>query len=82
LRKSAGSGSRGGIDIDELELSADQYVVTVGQAVDGGTCKLDTTRALMAREIVGTAGPNRGKTILPVCELIGDELRVCYDLTG
>ena len=32
--------------------------------------------------ITGQKGPNEGKTFLAIYELKGDELRVCYDLTG
>ena len=33
-------------------------------------------------DITGTNGPNKGKTFLVIYELKGDELRVCYDLSG
>jgi uncharacterized protein (TIGR03067 family) len=33
-------------------------------------------------DIVGTKGPNKGKTILAVYEIKDDTLRVCYDLSG
>ena len=33
-------------------------------------------------DIVGTDGPNKGKTILGIYELKEDTLRICYDLTG
>jgi uncharacterized protein (TIGR03067 family) len=33
-------------------------------------------------DIVGTDGPNKGKTILAIYEQDGDTLRICYDLSG
>ncbi len=33
-------------------------------------------------DIKGTKGPNKGKTFLTIYELKGDELKVCYDLSG
>jgi uncharacterized protein (TIGR03067 family) len=33
-------------------------------------------------DIIGTEGPNKGKTILAVYELSGDTLKVCYALEG
>lgn len=32
--------------------------------------------------IVGTEGPNIGKTIPAIYEFNGDTLRICYDLSG
>jgi uncharacterized protein (TIGR03067 family) len=66
----------------KLELKDGRYLVTVGQAIDEGTCKVDASLPLKTLEIVGTEGPNKGKTFLAIYELIEDELRVCYDLTG
>ena len=35
-----------------------------------------------AMDIVGTDGPNAGRTFLAIYELRDDVLRICYDLTG
>lgn len=70
------------LKVMKLELKEDKYFVTVGEAIDEGTCKVDVSLPLKTLEIVGTKGPNKGKTILAIYELTGDELRVCYDLTG
>jgi uncharacterized protein (TIGR03067 family) len=33
-------------------------------------------------DILGTEGPNKGKTFLAIYELTGDSLKICYDLEG
>jgi len=66
----------------KLVLEGDKYTVTVGKAVDKGTTKIDPTAKPKSLDILGTDGPNKGKTILAIYELKDDTLRVCYDLTG
>ena len=39
-------------------------------------------KAPKAMDILGTDGPNKGKTLLAIYELSGDTLRICYDLAG
>jgi uncharacterized protein (TIGR03067 family) len=58
------------------------YKVTVGDRVDEGTTKIDPAKKPKTLDIVGTKGPNMGKTFLAIYELKGDTLRVCYDLSG
>ena len=66
----------------KLVLKGDKYTATVGKAVDQGTCKVNAAKKPMELDITGTDGPNKGKTILAICERDGDTLRVCYDLSG
>ena len=66
----------------KLVVKDDQYTVTVGEKTDKGTLKRDTKAKPMTLDIVGTDGPNKGKTILAIYELKGDTLKVCYDLSG
>jgi uncharacterized protein (TIGR03067 family) len=33
-------------------------------------------------DIIGTDGPNKGKTFLTIYERDGETLRVCYELSG
>ena len=66
----------------KLEVKDGKYTVTVGDAVDKGTVKLDTTAKPMSLDITGSEGPNKGKTILAIFERDGDTLRICYDLSG
>jgi len=66
----------------KMVLKGNKYVVTVGQAPDQGTVKLDPSAKPKAMDITGTDGPNKGKTFLCIYEFDGDTLRVCYDLSG
>jgi uncharacterized protein (TIGR03067 family) len=63
----------------KLTLSEGKYTVNV---IDKGTVKLDPSKKPKTMDIVGTEGPNKGKTIPAIYELTGDTLRVCYDLSG
>ena len=49
---------------------------------DAGQTKLDPAKSPRAIDITGTKGPDEGKTFLAIYELKGDELKVCYDLSG
>lgn len=49
---------------------------------DKGTVSVDATKTPKQMTIKGTEGPNKGKTLLAIYELSGDELKVCYDLSG
>ena len=42
----------------------------------------DDNGALHAMDVIGTDGPNKGKTFPAVYTLEGDKLRICYDLSG
>jgi len=66
----------------KLVVSDGKYTVTVGEKTDEGTVKLDPAQEPRALDIVGTKGPNEGKTILAIYELTDATLRVCYDLSG
>jgi uncharacterized protein (TIGR03067 family) len=65
-----------------MVLTEGKYKVTVGKNPDEGTWKIDPAKKPRTLEIVGTKGPNKGKTIPAIYELTGDTLRVCYDLSG
>jgi uncharacterized protein (TIGR03067 family) len=66
----------------KLVVKGDNYTVLVGTKADKGTLKLDPSAKPKAIDIIGTEGPNKGKTILAIYERSGDTLRVCYDLDG
>ena len=66
----------------KLTLKPDQYVFENGKEADQGTLKLDTSKNPHVIDIMGTEGPNKGKTILAIYELSKDELKICYDLGG
>jgi uncharacterized protein (TIGR03067 family) len=65
-----------------LRVANDQYEVVVGKDADRGRLKLDSGAKTKAMDIIGTEGPNKGKTFLAIYELKGDTLRICYDLSG
>jgi len=66
----------------KLIVSGENYTVHVGDKIDRGKVKLDTSKKPKTMDIIGTDGPNKGKTFLAIYELNGDTLRVCYDLGG
>jgi uncharacterized protein (TIGR03067 family) len=66
----------------KLVVEDGKYVVTVGTVIDKGTLKQDLEVTPRALDILGTEGPNKGKTFLTIYERSGDTLRVCYDLSG
>ena len=70
------------LKIMKLVFEGDTYNVTVGISVDRGTTKIDPAAKPKTMDIIGTDGPNQGKTFLAIYELNGDTLRICYDLTG
>lgn len=65
-----------------LTMKEGRYTVMVGQAKDEGTVKLDSGKTPKTMEITGTEGPNKGKTFLSIYKLDGDNLTICYDLSG
>jgi uncharacterized protein (TIGR03067 family) len=66
----------------KLVLKDESYVLSIGDQLDKGTVKLDASKTPKTIDIMGTEGPNKGRTILAIYELQGDTLRVCYDLGG
>jgi len=70
------------LDSMKLILKDDNYTVQVGEQSDEGEVKRDPSKSPKTMDIKGTKGPNKGRTFLVIYELKGDELRVCYDLSG
>jgi uncharacterized protein (TIGR03067 family) len=70
------------LKVMKLVVTDGKYTVTVGEQTDEGTVKLDVAKSPRAMDIVGTKGPNQGKTIPAIYELTATTLRVCYDLSG
>ena len=66
----------------KLVIGDGKYTVMVGTVPDKGTAKVDPSKKPKEMDIVGTEGPNKGKTILAIYEKTEDTLRVCYDLGG
>jgi uncharacterized protein (TIGR03067 family) len=66
----------------KLVVKGDKFVVTVGDSPDSGQLKINNTAKPKTVDIVGTEGPNKGKTFLAIFERDGDTMRMCYDLGG
>jgi uncharacterized protein (TIGR03067 family) len=65
-----------------MTITDGKYNVTVDGQSDKGTLKLDKKDKLKTMDIVGTEGPNKGKTFPAIYELDGDTLKICYALEG
>jgi uncharacterized protein (TIGR03067 family) len=66
-----------------LKLTNQDYEVTItGEQSDAGTWSIDPSSKPKGMTIVGTKGPNAGKTFPCIYELKGDTFRICYDLSG
>ena len=68
--------------IISLKLENGNYEVFVGNEPDHGTYTIDAAAKPKSITVVGTQGPNQGKTFPAIYELQGDTLRICYDLSG
>jgi uncharacterized protein (TIGR03067 family) len=66
----------------KMTLTETNYTVDVGGKIDKGTYTLDKKAKIKTLEIKGTEGPNKDKTFKAIYEFKGDNLRVCYDLSG
>ena len=65
-----------------LTIADGKYSVQVDKSIDKGTLKIDSAAKPKTMDIVGTDGPNKGKTMLAIYEVQKDALRICYDLQG
>jgi uncharacterized protein (TIGR03067 family) len=68
-------------DTIKLTLEKGKYEV-IAESPDRGTVTYDTKAKPKTMDIQGTDGPNKGKTFLAIYELSGDQLTICYDLSG
>lgn len=66
----------------KLVIAKGKYTLTLDTQVDEGTCTNDPKKSPRTLDIKGTKGPNEGRTILAIYEIKGDEMRVCYDMSG
>jgi uncharacterized protein (TIGR03067 family) len=66
-----------------LHLTADTYHVHfAGELADQGTYTRAADGPHSALIFLGAEGPNAGRTIPCIYQLVGDRLRVCYGLDG
>jgi uncharacterized protein (TIGR03067 family) len=67
----------------ELHLTADTYQVHfAGELADQGTYARTSADPHTALILLGAKGPNAGRKIPCIYQLVGDRLRVCYGLDG
>lgn len=65
-----------------LTMADGKYTVEFAGQQDKGTLTVDPAKKPKQMVIVGTEGPNQGKTLAAVYELSGDTLKICYALEG
>jgi len=67
----------------EVELSSGTYVVRFdGQTADRGSYALGASGEHRQMTLRGIEGPNAGRTIPAIYQLVRDRLRVCYGIDG
>ena len=64
-----------------LKLDNGKYEVLAGGPATGALIRLIPHQP-KSITVVGTEGPNHGKTFPAIYELKGDTLRICYNLSG
>jgi uncharacterized protein (TIGR03067 family) len=57
----------------KLTIAGDTHTVQVGEMIIKGTHKLDATKKPKQIDLTYESGPNKGKTLLGIYELEGDE---------
>jgi len=65
-----------------LTITGDKYNTVVGDEKDEGTLKIDATKTPKEMDITPSQGENKGKVILCIYELKGNELKVSYAFNG
>jgi uncharacterized protein (TIGR03067 family) len=65
-----------------LMLTNGKYTAKLGEDTDQGTYTVDKSTTPATMTLVGTSGPNKGKTMLAIFELDNGALKVCYDMSG
>jgi uncharacterized protein (TIGR03067 family) len=65
-----------------LLLQDGAYTLKSNSPDDKGTVKYDLTKKIPEMDILGEDGPNKGRKILAIFAVEGEQLVVCYDLEG
>jgi uncharacterized protein (TIGR03067 family) len=69
-----------------LKMDGANYEVIVvtekGPSPDKGTVAIDPAAKPKGMTVTGVTGPNAGKAFPAIYELMGDTMRICYDLSG
>jgi len=66
----------------QLTINGNKYATVVGDKSDQGRLDIYPAKKPKAMDIVGTEGPNQGKTFVAIYEFDMQTLRICYDLEG
>lgn len=65
----------------EVEMTPTEYIVRFdGQVADRGSYELGGTIEVRTMILRGAEGPNAGRTIPCIYQLVGDRMRICYGL--
>lgn len=66
-----------------LMLTSTNYTLKKGdQVLEEGTYKVDTSKTPHMLQRTATAGDNKGKTFLGICEPSGETMKVCWGVPG
>jgi uncharacterized protein (TIGR03067 family) len=65
-----------------LTFEGENHTVEMGGKTYKGTHKLDATKKPKTIDITDTDGPFKGKTVLGIYQLKGDQFRICYAPPG
>jgi len=65
-----------------LTFEEDKHTVKVDGKTYKGTHTLDATKKPKTIDVMDTEGPFKGKTVLGIYELDGDEFKICYAAPG
>lgn len=66
----------------KLTIKGTDYKVNIGQLLDVGTIKFDSSAKPKTMDITGSEGPNKNKTYLAIYEIDGNKLKICYELSA
>ena len=65
-----------------LTIEGDRYGIETPDGKDAGTLVFNTAVVPHQIDIIGTDGPNSGRTILAIGRREADQLTICYDVGG
>lgn len=63
-------------------ISGANYVVVSAESRDAGLLVFGAEGSAATVDLIGTSGPNAGRTIPAIWRLEGDVLELCYDVGG
>jgi len=61
----------------KLTIKGDKYIYAIGERMFGARYKIETTKKPKEMNIRFEEGPQKGKTMLAIYSLEGDELKIC-----